>query len=340
MYLRGLDGIRAFAVTAVVWHHSHSGYSFLPMTRNGFLGVDVFFVLSGFLITYLLLKEQATTGNVSLKNFYFRRTLRIFPLYYAVLAALSLYYYLPGNSEFFARLPFDLTYTSNWTTERSIMDITWSLSTEEQFYLLWPPLFGLFGGYAVAFLLVFLAGNQLLNFQLIPGIEYGDYEILQCTFTPIVLGALLAHYMLRPRYRISEGMTATALVAMIVLANIANLQGWPRLAFHIASALAIGGVVMNKDMWLVRALEWKPLAHVGVVSYGVYLLHKIGIDFAARLMNKAGLESEDGMFIGAMIVTIALASVSYKFFERPILSLKGRFRGETAERDMRGRVEG
>ena len=71
----GLDGLRALAVVAVVWHHTHSGYDNLPISHNGFLGVDVFFVLSGFLITTLLLSELTPTGSISLKNFYMRRSL-------------------------------------------------------------------------------------------------------------------------------------------------------------------------------------------------------------------------------------------------------------------------
>ena len=87
---RSLDGLRCLAIVTVVWHHAHGGYAALPATRHGFLGVDLFFVISGFLITTLLLRERARTGAISLKNFYARRTLRIFPLYYFVLAALFL----------------------------------------------------------------------------------------------------------------------------------------------------------------------------------------------------------------------------------------------------------
>ena len=140
----GLNGMRAIAVTAVVWHHSHPGIAELALTRRGFLGVDIFFVLSGFLITTLLLRERAEFGAISLRQFYVRRTLRIFPLYYAVLLALAAYFTFARQASereaFFAGLPFYLTYTSNWFDASGMMSITWSLSAEEQFYLLWPPL--------------------------------------------------------------------------------------------------------------------------------------------------------------------------------------------------------
>lgn len=292
------------------------------MTQSGFLGVDVFFVLSGFLITFLLLRERETTGEVSLKGFYVRRTLRIFPLYYAVLAALSVYFYLRGNPDFFARLPYDLSYTSNWTAQQSILDLTWSLSTEEQFYLLWPPLFVLLRRHAIAFLLAFLAFNELLNFRLIPGIAYDLYAILQVTFAPITLGALLAYYMQRPKWRINEAAMLIALAGSLLIANAGDMHGWPRLAFHLCTAVVIGGIFMNKDSLLVRILEWKPLAYVGVVSYGVYLLHKVGIDVAARVIP---WKSETLLFAVSFAATVALAGISYRFFEKPILRLKSRY---------------
>ena len=97
-HLPGLDGIRALAVLGVLWHHAGSGANAAGWHLNGFLGVDLFFVLSGLLITSLLLQEQAATGGISLGKFYMRRALRIFPLYYAVLALLTLFFALGSSS--------------------------------------------------------------------------------------------------------------------------------------------------------------------------------------------------------------------------------------------------
>src|SRR5687768_5068106 len=142
--MTGLDGLRAVAVAGVVWHHSYSGLDALPMMRHGFLGVDLFFVLSGFLITTLLLREQQRSGRISLRHFYMRRALRIFPLYYAVLIALTAYFAAAADSaqraRYFSELPYHAAYLSNWIDSETMLSITWSLSTEEQFYLLWPLL--------------------------------------------------------------------------------------------------------------------------------------------------------------------------------------------------------
>jgi len=339
----GLDGIRALAVGAVVWHHTHGPVAGLPMSRNGFLGVDVFFVLSGFLITTLLLRERAETGRISLSRFYIRRSLRIFPLYYAVLAVLAVYFVLAGQASsqrawFLAELPYHLTYTSNWVDIKSLMAITWSLSTEEQFYLAWPPLLVLLGRASVPLLLAVLALSQLVNFGALDGwlaahgVAYDTLPILQCTFTPIVLGTLLAFVFhaapLRERLlgRLPAWTPLLGLVLMIAAANVGgDIRGWPRLAFQLASTLFLAGVVLQPAGRLVRALEWRPLAYVGSISYGVYLLHMLVVDIVKRSMARLDLHAESLVFAACLAGTILLAGASFRYFERPLLRIKNRF---------------
>lgn len=135
-----LDGLRCLSIVGVVWFHG----GVLPF---GHYGVDLFFALSGFLITTLLLRERTTRGDISLGAFYMRRTLRIFPLYYAVLAVYVVLVLVfergtPEGAAFWGNLPAYLTYTSNWFVDlgdgRVIFYFAWSLATEEQFYLFWP----------------------------------------------------------------------------------------------------------------------------------------------------------------------------------------------------------
>ncbi|HJW10160.1 MAG TPA: acyltransferase [Albitalea sp.] len=340
----GLDGMRALAVGAVVWHHTHAGIPYLPMTHNGFLGVDVFFVLSGFLITTLLLREKAESGRISLRHFYIRRSLRIFPLYYAVLAVLAIYFqFAAGGSNqrasFLGELPFHASYTSNWTEIKSMMAITWSLSTEEQFYLLWPPLLVFFGLSSPLLLSLFLVLNQAINFGWLDGylaqagIPYESLAILQCTFTPIILGALLAFAVASPRIRpwldrvTAKGSVTVGLVLLLVAANIpGDIRGWPRLSFQLATVALLAAIVLHPGHRIVRALEWRPLVYVGAVSYGIYLLHMLVVDAAKRGLLKAGLPTDDLLFPLCLAGTIALAGLSYRYFELPILRLKDRFR--------------
>src|SRR5690349_17266541 len=147
-HLPVLDGVRCLAITGVVWHHS------LPRPVPGWLGrghagVPLFFALSGFLITRLLIAEHRATGHVALGRFWLRRSVRIFPLYYAVLAGFVVWLGLLAPTEatrhFFSSLPFHASYTSNWFVDYRVphpvwFGFAWSLATEEQFYVWWPPL--------------------------------------------------------------------------------------------------------------------------------------------------------------------------------------------------------
>lgn len=342
--INGLDGVRALSVIAVVWHHTHPGYAWLPISQHGFLGVDLFFVLSGFLITSLLLREQQQTGGISLRNFYIRRSLRIFPLYYAVLAALSAAFLLvdPASTlrqTFFSELPFHATYTSNWIESRTFLAITWSLSTEEQFYLIWPPLFVLLGRAALWILLPFLAMNQLINFGAMDGwmasqgLAYDSLAILQSTFTPILLGVLLAFAMEAPRWRAAlvrllSGHGLVVVIALLLLfANVpGNIRGWPRLGFQLAAALLLAAIALQPASRAVRALEWRPLAQLGAVSYGVYLLHIIAIEVSSRLLGSLAEAWPAAHFLLSLALTAAAAFGSYHLFEARMLRLKDRFR--------------
>ena len=338
----GLDGLRALAVIAVVWHHSHPGYAALPISRNGFLGVDVFFVLSGFLITTLLLNERFKTGNISLPNFYVRRSLRIFPLYYLVLVFLSVYFWVmsagANSAAFFRELPWHASYTSNWVPLESMMAITWSLSTEEQFYLVWPPVLAWFGTRSVWPVLAFLGVNQAVNFGMLDsalnavGLPYAALSILQVTFTPILLGVLLAFGMKLAAFRrFAELLPAWApflgFLGLLALANVSgDLRGWPRLLFHIATTCVVALVVLRPASGLVRALEWRPLVYVGAVSYGVYLLHKLVLHVVSRGFDAAALNAPGLLFVAVLAGTVGAAALSFRYFETPILALKARFR--------------
>jgi len=140
-FFAGLDGLRFFSITAVVWYHSVGYLPGVPFSGFGFLGVDLFFVISGFLIVTLLLRESEKHGTISLKAFYIRRTLRIFPLYYGFILFLAcFYFFLNRDSEvgkaFLSELSIYLFYLGNFFPVS--LAIVWSLATEEQFYLLWP----------------------------------------------------------------------------------------------------------------------------------------------------------------------------------------------------------
>jgi peptidoglycan/LPS O-acetylase OafA/YrhL len=143
-----LDGLRALSVAGVIWHHSGGGLVASEWAQLGHHGVTLFFAISGFLITTLLLREKDQRGAIDLRAFYIRRALRIFPLYYAVLlvyvvVVFAMERHSKVGQDFFPNLIYYATYTSNWFVAldgRVIFYFSWSLAAEEQFYLVWPPL--------------------------------------------------------------------------------------------------------------------------------------------------------------------------------------------------------
>ncbi|MEE4135728.1 MAG: acyltransferase [Desulforhopalus sp.] len=140
-----LNGLRFFCIFAVLWHHAPIWTSMQDapvLLQRGFLGVDFFFVLSGFLITTLLLREEDQNGRFSLKGFYWRRCLRIVPVYFLVVTLLAVYFIgVKGQSEYLELLSFYYLFLSNLLIgDIPILAPTWSLSVEEQYYLVWPLL--------------------------------------------------------------------------------------------------------------------------------------------------------------------------------------------------------
>ncbi|GIX23386.1 MAG: hypothetical protein KatS3mg122_0617 [Caldimonas sp.] len=341
----GLDGIRALAVAAVVWDHTIPYEGMPAPLRHGFLGVDVFFVLSGFLITALLLQERASHGRISLGKFFIRRCLRIFPLYFAVMGLLATYFvfFAPASSSqrtaFLTELPYHLTYTSNWVPMETMMGLTWSLSTEEQFYLLWPAMLAFLESWAWLAMVVFLILNQAVNFGAFDGalqsvgLSAGSLEILQCTFTPIILGSMLAFALStahwRDRLAAWPAWPVLLLAAGVLLVTASwpgDIRGWPRLGFQSATAVLLAVIVLHPTGHLARVLEWRPLAYVGTVSYGIYLLHMFVVHVTRRVLIDIGAMDNHLLFLLSLAGAVAVASLSYRYFERPLLQLKDRFR--------------
>jgi peptidoglycan/LPS O-acetylase OafA/YrhL len=320
----------------------------------------MFFVLSGFLIVTLLLRERDRTGSISLKKFYARRTLRIFPIYYLVLFALLLFYLLtkPGSSparDYFAALPFLLTYTTNWVhIQAGNVGIMWSLATEEQFYLGWPMIEKLLRPLGVTLVLAAVpVVNQLINFGVLDGFFatlYGrtpDLPILDATFTPIALGVVLAHFLHAPLTygflsRLVGQPASCAIFGILLLALVAllpgDISGASRLSIQITMMLLLGTLVVREQHWARPLMTFPPLAYLGAISYGMYLyhmwvIHPVRIGFARLGWPNPSL----GFFLVALACTAVVAGLSFRFIEEPLLSLKARFASDagTAEHQSR-----
>ena len=342
-YFGSLDGIRAIAIIGVLWHHTTQPVDWLPITARGFLGVDLFFVLSGWLIVTLMLRERDRTNDISLKKFYMRRTLRIFPVYYALLFVLAIGFGVLARDSslaapFLATLPYYITYTSNWTAldEGSLLVIAWSLATEEQFYLAWPPLEKYLKKAVLPILFVLVFINQLINYGIIFTAAHERLEVLQSTFTPILLGVLLAHLMhsqdwYERLHKLFGNKWASAAFfgIILVLLNIfplgTDISGTPRLLIHFAMVGFLASCVLNEEHVLAGAMRWKPIGRIGIISYGMYLFHMLVVIVARPILERIGLDHMLILFVVVTIGTFIVAELSFRFYETPFLRLKARW---------------
>lgn len=357
-YFSALDGFRFLAIVSVIWHHTQEGFWWFPASRSGFLGVDFFFVISGFLIVTLLLRERDRTGGISLRRFYLRRSLRIFPIFYGLLGALVVFFvFIKPHSKmagpFFATLPSQVAYLSNFVGDtQTILGFSWSLSTEEQFYLVWPPLEKWLRGLAIPVLMVAIAVSQLVNFGLLGSrVEqlHRDLALFQITITPICLGVLLAHILNSPvgfaRASAWLGRPRASLILMVATALACNdpwpgLDGWPRLTIQVLMTLLLAASVIREDTWLNRALDIPAIRRVGVISYGMYIFHEFAAHVARALVGDQDTAPPLANFAITLTLTILVAELSYRFFETPFLRLKDRLGHKAADRaDARERAE-
>jgi peptidoglycan/LPS O-acetylase OafA/YrhL len=348
-----LDGLRALSVIAVAWHHT-SGATGPALLTKGYLGVDFFFAISGFLITTLLVREHATTQRISLGKFYARRTLRIFPLYYATLLLYAVLVsatrrHDPDGRQFFEHLPAFMTYTSNWFVDLGHANsvtfyFAWSLATEEQFYLLWPPLLvaalalgrgKIWVPLAVLTVLVTISqGTGLVaDATVLPG------RIPASLSLPILLASALALVVSVPRGFAAVGSTLgrvwSAPAAALLLVAAMAMDAPQQVTQCLMVAVVLSACLVD---WtpLHPVLRWRPLAFVGVISYGVYLLHMLCANAVRRLLH---VDNGTLLFAATLAAVIAVAYLSFRFFETPLLRLKRHFeRGGQRQGDELARI--
>lgn len=338
-----LDGLRAFSILAVVWHHTVPPLAAWIGTARGFLGVDLFFTISGFLIVTLIMRERRKSGAISLRNFYARRFLRIFPLYYAfLLGMLGISFVLKGGHSLGVRheIAWCFVYLTNWVEMSTFLAITWSLSAEEQFYLVWPPIERFLGNRATIALGVLIAASLALQLSHVYlGVMAGLPTMLwQTTFLPILFGVALAHALDTARgfalvHRLVGWRGAPIVFLGILLLALSypgqDISGFPRIGSHLSFAALLASCVVREDHALAAGLRFPLLARIGVVSYGMYILHQPCLHVATAVLKRLG-RGGDGvtLFVTTLVLTVAVAEMSYRYFETPMLRFKRRF--ETA----------
>jgi peptidoglycan/LPS O-acetylase OafA/YrhL len=334
--LPSLDGLRAVSICLVLLWHMHSEDA-VPGTNffsyyYGTLGVQIFFVISGFLITWLLLDEEAKTGSVSLKSFYARRGLRIIPVQIAYLAVLAL---LGRTTEFHwssCQILTAITYTKNFGCQTWPDAHLWSLSVEEQFYLLWPPLLVLATRRtAVAVALTLIGVFPLLRAILhathissFAGLVFFDNLMIGC------VAAIIAYRASKVVGRCVSWQPArlrtAAVLAMVAMNELQNhfLLGILTVPFAytiqaLCAAYLICSYVFNRSGIGYTFLNSRPVVYVGMLSYSLYIWQQL---FFSR-PQVFGFESSTILTFPlnlALIIVTAIAS--YHLLELPLVRLR------------------
>lgn len=322
-----LNGLRALAILGVIWHHTAGIQAGFPLAQRGFLGVDLFFVLSGFLIATLLLREARSTGGIGLKAFYRRRFLRIMPAYWLMLAIVGAAMLVHHNPRLEHEYPYALLYVSNFVPMVTLLSVTWSLSTEEQFYLVIPALMKFWRRGLPWLLPVLCVGAELPAFGFWPQAHLPAF-LRQTTFAPILLGVMLAYALDDPRTwkvlyplfgRRSASVIALTLALIACSVPSADISGWLRLIIQCSFVILVACCVMREDHALERILSFPVLRRIGMVSYGMYLYHLTLYGIAEHGLHRIGVSSTAALFAALAALVWAVAEISYRWYETPFL---------------------
>ncbi len=364
-YFPSLDGWRFVAFLIVFVSHgpgqlvaraqwpSHLTFLKIPIVKmldGGAVGVAFFFVLSGFLITYLILREVERNGRLDLMRFYARRTLRIWPLYYAVIAfGLVIYpklkmligmgdYIQAGRPLYYWAFLSNLNSIALGNNHFAVLGVTWSVSVEEQFYLFWPVLFLLLPRRAYGFVF-----PTIMALSLVFRATQTERLVLDAhTFSVIgdlALGGQAAYLVLNWSplrawlKRLTRGQIAGgyALGFLVVFYQDAWSAWRPlQVAARLLCGLFFAFIILEQNFaksspFRMASNKW--MTRWGQVTYGLYLLHEIAIQFASIVLRKAHVDQTT--FLGTTLVTalafplsLLMARLSYRFYERPFLRIK------------------
>lgn len=351
--LPGLDGVRGTAVLLVILFH----YTWVSF---GWVGLQLFFVLSGFLITRNLLADHDLPIGHYLTRFYWRRSLRIFPLYFAYLGVLAVLWFTTGAPPTFgSEWPYLATYTLNLRRmyaaflDNPFFGHLWSLSVEEQFYLVWPLLLFFV---PTKRLVLFFAAVTLSG----PLIRFGTVHVLASagmasealaratiSFTPsqldaFALGALLLYWPERLRRHTGVLFWAVTALVVAVRTTLLGVEHRPLLDTSIGFALASprygqllwGYVLVNawaaslmlhalySEGVVARLMRSAPLEELGRISYGVYVLHQIVRYYGRQLVGPVHGLANAAFFVAYMVALVAIATASFRWFEQPLLRFR------------------
>jgi len=349
-HIKQLDSLRALAVMLVIINHWNiAPLDFIsPEWKDvlGSAGVDIFFVLSGFLITRILLEQRAKTQiekidtRLLIKNFYFRRALRIFPVYYLFVIGISLFqYYSIGH--LLPEISYYVSYTTNYfklfhESDHLSMGHLWSLAVEEQFYLVWPWLILFIDQTKVLRTILIFIAIGIASMYMLHTIKNHFYMTI-CCFQAFGAGGLLAWLTIFKPDLLKKAESITRLLAIsgIILIILGVLFPYANfiplrikntcIAFYLI--IHLYQMQYNKKFTFGFFFNNPFIIYIGKISYGIYLFH-ISIPYVWNYLPEEInciiplYLTHSGIWISNFVILLAMASLSYYLVEKPFLNMK------------------
>ena len=363
IYFNSFNGIRFLAALSVIIYHVEQTKMMYKLEHNfntpfmhifGKLGVILFFVLSGFLITYLLMQERKETNTISIKDFYIRRILRIWPLYYLIiLAGLFLlpkihFFDFAGwtehmHSNFWPKVFMFMIFIPN-VAQSLILPIPyigqcWSVGVEEQFYLIWPVLIkkikdkvlNMLVGVIVFYL--FLKYSFIILNHLYP--EKSIFNMLDNFWTNyfnidcMAIGGIAAYLLFYNKTKILNFLysiyTQIIVYILLIYMYITGLQinHFEFEPYAILFAIVLLNLAGNKKS--ILNLEYSILSYLGKISYGLYMYHQIGLVITIKLLYSVNIQNAFIHYIAGTLMAILIASISYELIESRFIKRKVKY---------------
>jgi peptidoglycan/LPS O-acetylase OafA/YrhL len=363
-YRPELDSLRFFAFLGVFLFHvfprdpeAYLRHPFVPpamvpwicgFASAGAFGVDLFFALSAFLITGLLLREKSLRGHVDVKSFYIRRILRIWPLYFLfIFGAVALAHWDRAQRLSWPYVAGYLLLAGNWVYALKGVPIgsvaipLWSISIEEQFYLFWPPILRRATRRSLVYgIVLLLVVANLVRIGLVAGhasgaaLEYNTFARIDAIAFGILVGCWLGDRSPKLSSRTRLGILLASFLTWLLVAAFGHLNAPDAPAPVLGTLLGRPLVALSSAAILVafigaagpmRILCSGWLTYLGKISYGLYVYHLLGVYLAERLVRAHGANGDGAAAVIGLALTIALSALSYHWFESPFLRLKKRF---------------
>jgi peptidoglycan/LPS O-acetylase OafA/YrhL len=354
-YIKGFDGLRCYSIILVIVTHLGVAHYFAEGSYlkdnvfyffSGGAGVNIFFAISGFLITTLILNEVKETGKLNIKFFFIRRFLRllppIIPFFIAIFIFMKQGYIRDTTIGLLASMFYLFNFVPKakafWSAELSH---TWSLAVEEQFYVIWALVFNFFNSRKIRIIIFILLVLSIIAAYILPFIVITlggkDYLIDQVFFPyrwtipaigPILIGALFAllnfsnwnniqnKFKQKSSLFLSLSIFISPFYLPDILLPIINL-------FHgLGVVLILLWISNNQSSSIIKVLEWKPIKYIGTISYGIYIWQGFFVRTGPSMTPKIWVHD----FPQNVVFTFLIAVISYELFEKKMLKLKKKFR--------------